>query len=251
MRIFSGILVFLFVITKIFAQVNVKDSAIKAPMFYINYAYQITDGDINLRFGNNQSLGGGFQYKTKKNWLFGAEYTYIFGGRVKNQDSILSRISTSDGFIISSAGEYAQINFMEAGFNISVKAGKIIPVLSPNPNSGILITLQPGFLQHRIKISNPNNTAPQLKGDYKKGYDELSNGFSITEFIGYQYMGNKRILSFYAGFEFTQAFTKFRRAYNFNTMSTDDRLKKDFFYSFRFGWMIPLYKRSIKGYYYQ
>jgi hypothetical protein len=250
MRKFAWLCAFIFIGYSSKAQVNIKDSAINAPMFYVTYAYQLNSGDISNRFGSSSAIGGGFQIKIKKNWLFGAEYNYLFGGKVKDEASILSRISTSDGFLITSSGEYAQVNFTQAGYNISVKAGKIIPVLNPNPNSGILISLQPGFLQHRIKINNPNNTAPQLKGDYKKGYDEMANGFSITEFLGYFYMGNKRLYSFYAGFEFTQAFTKFRRAYNFNTMSRDTEQKHDYFYSFRVGWLIPLYKRAPAGYYY-
>jgi hypothetical protein len=251
MRKFAWLCSFIFAGYSLHAQVNVRDSAINAPMFYITYAYQLNGGDIAKRFGNNSSVGGGFQFKTKKNWLFGAEFNYLFGGRIKNDASILSGISTSDGFVITSSGEYAQINFSQAGYNMSVKAGKIFRVLNPNPNSGIMFTLQPGFLQHRIKIVNPNNTAPQLKGDYKLGYDEMANGVSITEFLGYYYMGNKRLYSFYAGFEFTQAFTKFRRAYNFNTMNSDTEQKFDYFYSFRVGWLIPLYKRAPEGYYYK
>jgi len=250
MRKFIWLFALLIPATSLKAQVNIKDSAINAPMFYFTYGYQFTSGDIAKRFGSNSSVGGGFQVKIKKNWLFGAEYNYLFGGRIKDEASILSRISTSDGFVISDAGEYAEITYSQTGCNISLKVGKIIPVLNPNPNSGILITLQPGYLKHRIKINNPNNTAPQLRGDYKKGYDEMADGFSATEFLGYYYMGNKRLYSFYAGFEFTQAFTKFRRAYNFNTMSTDTGQKHDYFYTFRVGWLIPLYRRAPAGYYY-
>jgi hypothetical protein len=126
----------------------------------------------------------------------------------------------------------------------------VIPVLGPNRNSGILVSLQPGFLQHRIKINNSDNSAAQVQGSYNKGYDEMANGLALTEFLGYLYLGNKRLLSFYAGFEFTQAFTKFRRAYNFNTMSKDQSQLHDYFYSFRIGWLIPLYKRRPPGYYY-
>ena len=232
-------------------QVSVKDSAINAPIFYITYGYQFNGGDIAKRFSGNSAIGGGFMFKTKNNLLFGAEYNYLFGGNVKDEVSILSMISTNDGFVIGSNGEYAQIHFLQAGYNMSLKAGKIIPFIRPNPNSGIMVSIQPGFLQHRIKINNPNNTAPQLSGDYKKGYDEMANGFSVTEFLGYLYMGNKRIYSFYAGFECTQAFTKFRRAYNFNTMNRDTNQKFDYFYSIRVGWLITLYKRTPVGYYFK
>lgn len=231
-------------------QVSVKDSSIFSTMLYATYAYQLPGGDLAKRFGGNSSVGGGVQIKTKKSWLFGAEGNYLFGTRVKDEFSILSNISTSDSFLISADGQYADVFLSESGFAVGLKAGKIFPVFGSNPNSGIMVSLQPGFLQHKIKIVNPNNTVPPLRGDYKKGYDEQTNGFSLTEFVGYMYMGNKRLVSFYAGFEFTQAFTKCRREYNFNTRMRDTEQKYDFLYSFRFGWIIPLYKRAPKGYYY-
>ena len=248
----STILIGLFLLScGVSAQVNVRDSTMNIPMFYASYAYQISAGDAGKRFGNNSSIGGGFQYKIKKNWLFGAEFNYMFGGRIKDQDSILSSISNSDGFLITSSGEYAQVNFTQAAYNFSVKVWKIFPVFGSNPNSGIYISLQPGFMQHRIKINNPNNTAPPLAGDYKYGYDEMASGFCVSEFIGYMYMGNQRLLSFYAGFECTQAITVNRRAYNFNTMTHNSGQNHDYFYSFRFGWLVPLYKRTEVGYYFK
>lgn len=250
MRKISLIVLALFFSLSAESQVSVKDSSIFTTMIYATYAYQIPGGDVAKRFGANSAAGGGFQIKTKKNWLFGAEYNYLFGEKVKDELMILSGISTSDGFQINTDGEYADVFFAERGYSISLKAGKIFHVLAPNPNCGILLTLQPGFLQHKIKITNPNNTVPPLRGDYKKGYDEMANGFSATEFLGYYYMGNKRLVSFYAGFEFTQAFTKCRRDYNFNTMTRDTEQKYDFFYTFRVGWLIPLYKRAPAGYYY-
>ena len=83
-------------------------------MFYATYAYQITGGDVGKRFGNNSAIGGGFQMKTKRNWVFGGEFNYMFGGKVKNQESILSSIVNSDGFLITSSGEYAEVHFIEA-----------------------------------------------------------------------------------------------------------------------------------------
>ena len=186
----------------------------------------------------------------KSNWILGGEFTYIFGNRVKNQETLFSLISNSDGFIIDNSGEYAEVVVSENGFNASLKIGKIFPWFGPNKNCGPVFSLQPGFFQHKVKILNIGNTAPQLRGDYKKGYDELANGFSITEFIGYFYMGNRRLVSFYAGFEFTQAFTSNRRPYSFNNMERTGGTNLDLLYSVRIGWMIPIYKRAPAGYYY-
>lgn len=249
MKKFFIILIFAYILPA-YSQVSIKDSTIFTSMFYATYSYQLPGGDLAKRFGNNSAVGGGFQVKLKSNWLIGAEYNYLFGNKVKDDLSIFSNISTSDGFIIDSRGEYTELILSETGYQISLKAGKILPVFGPNKNSGILLTLQPGFLQHKIKILNPESAAPQINGSYKKGYDEMSNGFSLTEFVGYMYMGNNRLISFYAGFEFTQAFTKNRRPYNFNTMRRDLSQKYDFLYGIRVGWLIPLYKRAPKGYYY-
>jgi hypothetical protein len=129
--------------------------------------------------------------------------------------------------------------------------GILFAVTGNNQNCGILLTLEPGFIQHKLKITTSSaNNVPQIEGDYAKGYDKLHNGFSLSEFLGYMYMGNKRLVSFYAGFEFTQAFTKCRRDYDFKSRTRDTEQKYDFFYSIRVGWLIPLYKRAPKGYYY-
>ena len=146
------------------------------------------------------------------------EGNFIFRDGVKNPASILSGISTSDGFIIDEAGVFANVMLLERGFSVMAKVGKLIPVAAPNPNSGLLFQFGGGMLQHKIRIQDPNNSAPQLKGDYKKGYDHLCNGPAISEFIGYQTPGNNRKINFFAGFEFTQAYTFSRRAYYFNEM---------------------------------
>jgi len=106
------------------------------------------------------------------------------------------------------------------------------------------------LLQHHIRIENKDNNAPQVLGDYKKGYDRLTNGFAAKTFIGYQYLDSKRRFNFYAGFEFYQAWTKNRREYNFDTMSRDNNLYHDYLYSFKAGWILPIYYRTPDKFYY-
>lgn len=227
---------------------SVADSSVMIPMFTGSYAVQVPGGDMAERFGINSNTGGSFIVKTRSNWLLGIEGFFLFGSNIK-EDGILDCIRTSNGQIINKYGEYANYILSERGFFLGVTAGKIIPVFSPNPNSGIIITLSGGLLQHKIRIDNDGNNAPQILDDYKKGYDRLTNGFCFKEFIGYIYFGNKRTLNFYTGFEFYQGFTKNRRNYNFDTMERDDRNRADLLYSFRIGWIIPLYKRSPDRYY--
>ncbi len=232
-------------------QSDISDTTLSIPMFYASYAYQIPGGDLADRYGNNSNIGGGFQWKTNKNWIFGADFNYLFGSDIKNADRIMSNIKTDNGNIIDMAGNFTDYSIYERGYYISAKFGKLFPVLSPNPNSGIIVTGSVGYLQHKIRIEVTNNAAPQLNGDYKKGYDRLTGGPGISEFVGYMYLSNSKLLNFFAGFEFTQAWTKPKRDVNFDTRKPDEISRRfDLLYGIKVGWIIPLFKRLPEKYYY-
>jgi hypothetical protein len=230
-------------------QVNVKDSAVTAPIIYATYSYQFPGGDLTELFGSNSSIGGGFFVKTKRNWIIGAEGNYLFGGTVKNQETMLVLISTPEGLIIDANGMYADVVMYERGYSFYGYLGKLIPVLSPNPNSGFTVTAGAGYLQDKIRINNPNNTAPQLLDDYKKGYDKLNGGFALKGTIGYTYLSNSRLINFSLGFEFIQAWTKRKRDYNFDLKGPDPDSYSSQFYGIKACWFIPLYQRKPKEYY--
>ncbi len=232
------------------SQISVKDSTIFTALFYASYAYQIPGNDLAKRFGNNSNIGGGCLIKTKKNLLFGVDFNFLFSENVKDEDSLFKHISTSDGSIIGRDGLYAEVHLWERGFNSSFKVGKIFPIFGPNPNSGLAIIFSMGYLQHKIRIENRDKTAPPINGDYKRGYDRLSAGLAINQFIGYMHLGNKKLISFFAGFELTQAWTKSLRIYDFDKMSRNEERYFDTLYGIKIGWIIPLYKRIPDKYYY-
>ncbi|NTW33535.1 MAG: hypothetical protein HGB12_13090 [Bacteroidetes bacterium] len=232
-----------------FPQANVKDSAISTSMFSIAYSYQIPGGDLSKRYFSNSSVGGSYFYKSKNNWIVSISGNFFFKDTIK-ESGIFNSISTNDGCIIDGNGLFADINLYERGFLFDIKAGELFSFFGPNKNSGIVILGGFGFLQHKIRIENKDNASPQIKDDYKKGYDRLTNGFATSEFIGYMYLGNTRLVSFYAGFEFIQAFTKNRRSYNFDLMSADNTKRIDILSGFKIGWIIPLFKRSPDKFYY-
>jgi len=231
------------------SQVSLKDSSIFTTIIYATYSYQFPGGDLAKLYGSNSSIGGGLMFKTKSNWLIGAEGNFLFGGSVNNGDSLLKNISTPDGFIIDANGYYANIIYYERGYSIYFKLGKIIPVLTPNPNSGITIMAGGGYLQNKIRINNPGNTAYQILGDYKKGYDRLNSGFAVNGSLGYTYFSNNRLVNFYAGFEFIQSWTKNKREYFFDTGKRENISYSSQFYGIKVLWIIPLYKRTPKQYY--
>ena len=212
-------------------------------------AYQIPSGDLSERFGNNFNIGGVFQWKNKKNYILGLDGQLIFGNSVK-ENTILDSLSTHQGGVISAQGEFADVVLYERGLKFELKLGKIFPVFGPNKNSGILTSIGVGILQHKIRIENQGSSIPSIEGDYKKGYDRLTNGLCVTAFAGYMNFGNKRLVNFYAGLEITQGFTQNRRSFDFDSRTQDLKKRNDLLIGIRVAWVIPIYKRAPKEFYY-
>jgi len=232
------------------AQVDVRDSSLQISILYPSYSLCIPAADMADRFAMSNSIGFGYMLKGEKGWSIAFEGNYIFRDGIKDPASILSGIMTSDGFIIDEGGVFANVMLLERGFTIMAKVGKLFPVIGPNPNSGVLVQFGGGMLQHKIRIEVPTNSAPQLKGDYKKGYDHLCNGPAISQFMGYQHLGNTRKINFFAGLEFTEALTFSRRAYYFNDMKKPDEKRFDMLGGIKIGWYFPLYKKTKQKFYY-
>jgi hypothetical protein len=231
------------------AQVSIRDSAIATTMVYATYSYQFPGGDLSKRYGSNSSIGGGLQFKTKSNWILGVEGNYQFGSTVRNQDSLLVTISTPGGYIIDANGRFADIILYERGYSFYGYFGKLFPWIGPNPNSGFTFLLGGGYLQNKLRILNPGNTAPQLWGDYKRGYDKLNGGFALSASAGYLFMSNNRLLNFSLAFEFIQAWTQSKRPVDFDTGKPDPKHLSSQFYGIKATWNIPLYRRAPKEYY--
>ena len=248
-KILLPLLILAFMADHGFSQVSIKDSSINVPMIYATYAYQLPGGDLAKRFGGNSSIGGGFMFKSKSNWMFASEGNYLFGGTVKDGEVLLKNIVTSEGFVLNSNGYYAEIGFAERGFNILGKFGKLFPVISPNPNSGPLVMIGGGFIQDKIRIHDGDNTAPQVQGDYKKGYDRLNNGWLVSGTLGYLFLSDSRLINLFVGVEVMQTWTTYRRDRNFDTGKKDNSKLSSQFYGIKVKWIIPLYKRKPKDFY--
>ena len=79
----------------------------------------------------------------------------------------------------------------------------------------------------------------------------MTGGFGIKEFIGYQYLDQKSKISFIAGFEFIQAWTKNLRYHIYDTATTDATRNFDMLFGVKAGWILPIYieKNSDEIYY--
>ena len=138
------------------------------------------------------------------------------------------------------------------GINVNVSIGKVIPVLSPNRNSGIFINGGLGYLIHHMRIESNDQVIPVLELNYRKGYDRLTAGVNFHQFIGYAFMANGGFYNFYGGFYAQEGFTKNLRTINFDEPSipVSNKTRLDVQFGFRLGWMIPFYKRKPKDFYF-
>jgi hypothetical protein len=230
-----------------FAQSSIKDSSIYTPLIGVSYGYQFPVKDMAKRFGSNSSVQLNIDFKTRSYWMLGINGSYFFGKTVK--DNLFDSIATPDGAIISKTGEFADVRLYERGFTISGTIGRMIHFNKPNTNSGLIITMGLGFIQHKIRIETIGNNVPQLNKQYKKGYDRLCNGFLLSENLGYLYLSNNRLVNFYIGLEFMQGFTQNRRSYDYVLMKQDTQKRLDMLYGARIAWILPLYKKPPQEFY--
>ncbi len=216
----------------------------------LNYAFQLPGADMAERFGGNFSLGGGLEYLTaKQNWFIGLQGQFLFGSTVKTD--VLAELRTPEGFIYGNNKSVADIQLRERGFYAGVHIGKLLPLSAANPRSALRLSFGAGLLQHKIRIQeDPIAAVPQLEGAYEKGYDRLSNGLALKQFIGYQMLGTEGRINFYAGLEFMQGFTRSRRDFQFDLRGAPEEERLDLLFGLRVGWILPFYLRKGEEIYY-
>jgi hypothetical protein len=221
---------------------SVRDSSFAMNLIGMQVCGQIPVGELASRYGENLAVGLSYHYKTRKNWLFGFDPYYVFGKKIK--EDVLAPLRNEEGFVTNSDGNYAAIRLNERAWMLTFSAGKIIPLKFSNPNSGIIALLGAGYLQHKINIYDVDGKVPQLRDEYKKGYDRLTAGPLFREFLGYIYLSNNRLVNFYGGFEFYQGITKSQRSYNIDQNAADTKTHLDMLIGIRLGWVLPVYKRE-------
>jgi hypothetical protein len=205
-----------------------------------SYGAHSSGEDLAQRFGNKFSTGGSVDYMLASNFIIGTQSMLFFGSNVKTD--VLASLRDSEGLIFGDGGGIAEVRLRERGFYLGGHVGKVFPLAFTKARSGLRVTFGGGFLQHKIRIQDdPQVYVSQLSGDYKKGYDRLSNGWAITQFTGYQYLSANRLINFHVGLEFTAGFTESRRSYNFDMRSAETDRRIDLYSGIRLAWTLPLY----------
>lgn len=222
---------------------NLGDTTVNATLLQVSYAIQFPFADMADRFGNNNCIGGAVSFKVGNNWIFGSEINFMFGGNIK-EDTILDYLFTSEGFLIGTNGIAESVLLFERGYSIWGKVGKVIPVIRGNPNSGINLMVGAGFMEHKIKIEDPDAAVPYVTGDYAKGYDRLTNGLALYQYVGFLRLDKRKLLNFNAGIEIIEGFTQNRRDFNFDQMKRDDSKRLDVLVGLKLAWVLPIYGKG-------
>jgi len=249
---FYVLILFLFnAISFSFGQRNVRDSIIPSPWVSVHYGINGTGGDLAKRHGTLHHVGffGGF--KSSRNWIYGLDAAFMFGNDIR-VNGLFDHLVDSKGNITDQNGDIAIVIVASRGIYANGTIGKILPILSPNPNSGVYVNVGAGFLAHKIRIETQDHVVPQLELDYRKGYDKLTSGLNTSQFIGYSFMANKGFANFYGGFYAQQGYTFNRRTVFFE--SPEIEVSKDMMLDLQFGakfaWIVPIYKRQPKDFYF-
>ncbi len=249
-RIILSVLIFIIALLPIqlFSQMNLRNDKANALLIHLNYQAQMPLGNMASRFGFSNMVGVGFDYKVK-NWTIGICGNFLFGNKVKGD--VIAAIRTKEGYIINTDGVPADVLLYERGWKTGLEFGRLVSFKKPNPNSGLLFKLGLGYLQHKITINSNVKQMPQLDKTYRKGYDRLTGGFYLSQFIGYMYLDPKKFVNFYVGIELHEGFTKGYRPWQFDIDAPDNKSRFDGFAAIKIGWIIPVYrKEKVEQFYY-
>lgn len=239
------------------AQQAPVDSLLTVPMFVASGGVDLPAASYASRFGLGYEAGAGFWVKTRRGWLFGVEYSYLFTSKVREAvlDSIRLRSVSTPNQLVGKDGLFADVRVTGRGYKFpTLKIGRVWSGVQLLPgasvNGGAFALLGVGFWQHKINFEDVAGTATPLSGAYVKGYDRLTNGLALTQNLGYLYLSRRRRVNCFLALELTEGFTRNRRAWDFSTAQRDTRARFDVLIGARVGWLFTVYKKLPRSYYY-
>ncbi len=230
---------------KAHAEENVRNQG-RAVLGHVTFGTHWPGGDLQKRFGQDANFGLGLELISAKNFIIGAEGHYLFGGKAKEDP--LAILRTPDGDIIGNDQYIATVQLKERGYYIGGLIGKLIPFGAKR--SGLRITLGAGLLRHKIRLQDDTQSVGAITGAYAKGYDRLTGGIALNEFIGWQHLGAQRRSNWLIGLEFNQGFTKSLRDWDFSERRKLDGGRKDLRFGLRIAWTLPFYLDNADKIYY-
>jgi len=245
------VLLLFFRVTPLLSQALLDTAVEPKIMVAVHYGAGWTGGDLVNRYGYINLVGFSGGFKFKNNWFVQTDASFLFGSQVKLK-GFLSAITDSYGNITDINGDPAAVNILCRGVSANIQVGKIVPLSKFQRNSGLMIHLGAGYLNHRIKIETQTQVVPMIELNYKKGYDRLTTGLGMMQFVGYAYMARHSFYNFYGGFYCIEGLTRERRTLYFDqpNVPVPTKTRLDILVGIKLGWFIPFYTTQ-KDYYYE
>lgn len=215
----------------------------KLNLWTINLGYGIEwpGADLAQRFGQSLSFHSGMEWVRKSRYSFGADFSYFFGDKIR--EDVFAPYRNENGLVMGINGVAADLFIRERGAYLGLQASSI--VLPTGKHSGIELGLGAGVLYHKLHFIDDSRSVKLAEEPYSKGLDRLTRGIALRQEIAYQHHAANKALHFQLGFYVTEAFTHSVRSFDFDKgMSAPTATRTDLLYGFRFVWMLPIKKES-------
>ncbi|MBK8700952.1 MAG: hypothetical protein IPN29_16000 [Saprospiraceae bacterium] len=236
-RFFTLLLVFAFF--GLSAQTDSARQSIKLLSANLGYGIEWPGGDLADRFGQSLSFNAGMEYAHTRKLSFGLDFNYIFGSKVK--EDVFAPFRNENGLLIGLNGGPADFFIRERAAYLGLNVGKIL--VFTGDYSGLKLVVGGGLMYHKLRFVDDSRSIILGEGDYSKGFDRLTRGFSLKQELVYQHHSKDKAQHFNIGFYIIEGFTSPVRQVNFDTGLPDAKQSRtDLLYGLKFTWMLPLYK---------
>ena len=151
---------------------------------------------------------------------------------------MLTGLRSDRGIIIGDNETKADVFLRQRGAYYGVHLAYLKPMGQLTGPHFLRLGLGAGLWQHKIRIIDDGNTVPQIRGDYKKGYDRLSNGLTLKQSLNYTYKSTRTNAHFFIEIEGMEGFIKNRRDWDILEQKKLDNSRMDITYGLRVGWIL-------------
>ena len=220
-------------------------------LFSAGYGIYQSAGDLADRFGNGFAIDGGLSYLGRNsNFEFGVRANYGFGNEVK--EDVLADLRVREGFIVGNMRDPADIQLRQRQLFVGPMVGYTFRI-GTNQRSGINLRTSVGYFFSRIRVQQDaiQGVSP-LQPEKLAGYDRLTGGPAIYQFVGYQTLSENRRINFYVGADILAGFTKPLRAFDIAAGGPlPNEIRTDLALGLRAGLIIPIYFGEGREIYYK
>ena len=209
-------------------------------------------GDMEKLYGTHYLIGGGFLRATRDNWIYGIEGHYLFGGEIKTNP--LAIISTQSGDLLDLRGSFGQFTADERGLILPhVKFGRYIrkSIFKADENSGLALLIGAGYMKHWLHFQETDGNLIQIRDDYERGYDLMTNSLIMSQSATYMYM-SRNFVHFFLSVEALQGWGSRRPTFLEQYVNENNEPIETFDTSFsmKFGLIVPIRQSTGNEFYF-